>query len=257
MNRHFTLLLELTRKDIKTRYFDSFSGLAWLIIQPMLLLLIYSFVFVIIFKARVPEADLTGFVPYLAIAFWPWTAFSESILRSADSVTENSEIIGKIALPAEVFPGAAVTSTFVMHMIGYLAVLIVLQATGTAIQWLYLPLAVLLMGVLFVAALSLGLLISSISVFVRDLKHALPALMMLWFFSTPILYSISLIPERYRYLLALNPFYYFSSTIREMLLAGTWRPGMKDALAIFLVLVSFGIAVAFFRRVRPRFEDFF
>ena len=112
MKKGFAIFLELTRREIKTRFLDSFSGLAWLVIQPLILLLIYSFVFVVIFKAKIPEADLTGFVPYLAVAFWPWTAFSESVLRSVSSINANANLIGKVSLPSEVFPCAVVSASF-------------------------------------------------------------------------------------------------------------------------------------------------
>lgn len=257
MNKGVSIFLELSQREIKTRFLESFSGVAWLLLQPLLLLAIYSFVFVVIFKARVPEADTTGFVPFLAVAFWPWVAFSESVLRSVSAITENAELIGKVALPSEVFPAATISATFVMHMTGYLAVLAVLALTGTDIHWLMLIPALLLLCLVYLFALSLGLFLSSLNVFIRDFEHVMPPLMTLWFFSTPILYSIALIPERLQQYLYINPFVYFVKTLREMLLFGTWRPGFDDLAAVVTVsLISF-LALRFFRRLSPRFEDFF
>jgi ABC-type polysaccharide/polyol phosphate export permease len=257
MNKGVSIFLELSQREIKTRFLESFSGVAWLILQPLLLLWIYSFVFVVIFKARVPEADTTGFVPYLAVAFWPWIAFSESVLRSVSAITENSELIGKVALPSEVFPTATISATFVMHIIGYLAVLLVLTFTGTNIHWLMIIPALLLLCLVYVFALSLGLFLSSLSVFIRDFEHVMPPLMTLWFFTTPILYSIDLIPAWLQQYLYFNPFVYFVATLREMLLFGTWRPGTDDLVAVALVGLIGLLAVRFFRRLSPRFEDFF
>jgi len=257
MNKGVSIFLELSQREIKTRFLESFSGAAWLILQPLLLLLIYSFVFVIIFKARVPEADTTGFVPYLAIAFWPWISFSESVLRSVSAITENTELIGKVALPSEVFPAATVSATFVMHLAGYLVVLLVLTLTGTAIHWLMLIPALIVLIMVYIFALSLGLFLSSLNVFVRDFEHVMPPLMTLWFFGTPILYSIELIPENLRQYMHINPFLYFVQTLREMLLFGTWRPGLDDLIALASIIIFGILAIRFFRRLSPRFEDFF
>ncbi len=103
---------------------------------------VYAFVFTTIFKARIPDAADIGFVPYLAVAFWPWTAFSEAVLRANSSITANGALIGKVAFATEQIPLASVTATFIMHIIGYLAVLIVLQLLGTHIYWLYLLLVI-------------------------------------------------------------------------------------------------------------------
>ncbi len=257
MNKGVSIFLELSQREIKTRFLESFSGVAWLVLQPLLLLLIYSFVFVVIFKARVPEADTTGFVPYLAVAFWPWIAFSESVLRSVNAITANAELIGKVALPSEVFPAAIISSTFVMHLAGYLAVLVVLAIAGTTIYWLMLMPALLLLCLVFLFALSLGLFLSSLNVFVRDFEHVMPPLITLWFFSTPILYSMDLIPERLQQYMYINPFVYFVQTLREMLLFGSWRPGLDDLIAFVLITGLGFLALRFFRRLSPRFEDFF
>ena len=257
MNKGVSIFLELSQREIKTRFLESFSGAAWLVLQPLLLLLIYSFVFVVIFKARVPEADTTGFVPYLAIAFWPWIAFSEAVLRSVSAITDISELSGKVAWPSEVFPAATISATFAMHVVGYLAVLLVLTLTGTEIHWLMVIPALLLLSLIYLFAMSLGLFLSSLNVFIRDFEHVMPPLMTLWFFATPILYSIELIPEHLRQYLYLNPFVYFVQTLREMLLFGTWRPGLDDVIAVGTIGIFIYVALLFFRRLSPRFEDFF
>ena len=127
---------QLVSRAVRTDYLDNLTGFAWLVIQPLLLLAVYAFVFTTIFKARIPAAGELGFVPFLAVAFWPWTAFSESVLRASGAVTSNAALIGKVAFPAELLPLSTVAATFLMHLAGYLAVLIVLQLLGTTIHWL-------------------------------------------------------------------------------------------------------------------------
>ena len=132
----------LVVRQIRQDYLENITGFAWLILQPLILLAVYAFVFSTIFKSRIPEADEIGFVPYLAVAFWPWTAFSEAILRANNSITANGGLIGKVAFATEQIPLATVTATFIMHLIGYLAVLIVLQLLGTSIHWLHMLLVI-------------------------------------------------------------------------------------------------------------------
>ncbi len=257
MQKNIILIRELVRREIRSRYLDSLSGLAWLVIQPLMLLLIYGFVFVIIFKAKIPEADTTGFLPYLAIAFWPWTAFSESVLRSISSVTGNAGLIGKVAIASEVFPIATVTATFLMHCIGYIAILLIMAAFGVDLHWWALLPAIVILILLYAFALALALLVSSLNVFVRDLEHVLPPLMTLWFFGTPIIYSISLIPEQYQHWMRLNPMTGIMDTLRGYFLRGEYVPSLSLIVTTVAIMFLLAFAVWFYRRLSPRFEDFF
>ena len=144
----------LVVRQIRQDYLENLTGFAWLILQPLILLAVYAFVFSTIFKARIPEAADIGFVPYLAVAFWPWTAFSEAILKANSSITANAALIGKVAFATEQIPLATVTATFIMHLVGYIAVLIVLQLMGTGIHWLYLLLVLPIMLLMWVFACS-------------------------------------------------------------------------------------------------------
>lgn len=125
---------QLVSRAIRTDYLENLTGFAWLILQPLMLLAVYAFVFTTIFKARIPDVGTGGFVPYLAVAFWPWTAFSEAVLRSSNTISANAALIGKVAFPSELLPLSTVTATFMMNMLGYLAVLLVLQLMGATIH---------------------------------------------------------------------------------------------------------------------------
>ena len=178
---------QLVSRAIRTNYLENLTGFAWLIIQPLMLLAIYAFVFTTIFKARIHDTGGVGFVPFLAVAFWPWTAFSEAILRSSNCISANAALIGKVAFPSELLPLSTVTATFLMNMTGYLAVLVVVQILGTDIKWLGLLAAIPLLFLMFLLSSGIALFASGLQVFVRDIAQILPPLMTFWFFSTPIL----------------------------------------------------------------------
>ncbi len=246
----------LVVRQIRQDYLENLTGFAWLILQPLILLAVYAFVFTTIFKARIPEAGDIGFVPYLAVAFWPWTAFSESILRASGSITGNAALIGKVAFATEQLPLASVTATFIMHMIGFLAVLIFLQLTGTPIHWLLLAAAVPVLLLMWVFAAAITLLTSSIQVFIRDVAQILPPLITFWFFTSPILYSTTHLPPSVRTIANWNPIAWFVGQLRQTLLFGEVRLD-ATALAIALFICIFAwLALRFFRRFADHFEDF-
>jgi len=246
----------LVARQIRQDYLDNITGFAWLILQPLILLAVYAFVFSTIFKARIPEAGDIGFVPYLAVAFWPWTAFSEAVLRANNSITANAALIGKVALATEQIPLASVTATFIMHLTGYLAVLIVLQLLGTGVHWLFLGLAIIVLLLMWVFACAIALFTSAIQVFVRDLAQILPPLMTFWFFTTPILYSPSYLPESIRVIAQWNPMAWFVGRLRELLLFGEVNMDVRVlAMLVFVTLFAWA-SVRFFRRFSGHFEDF-
>lgn len=250
------LFRELLWREIRSRFIGSFTGWLWLIVTPLLLLAVYGFVFGVIFRARVPEGLDMPFVGWLAIALWPWLAFSESILRASESIPQHSSLISKVALPRELLALSAGTSVFLLQMAGYAAVLIALQILTPGLSWSGLPHALLILASLYLAASGLGLMMAALRVFVRDLQHLLPTLLMFWFFLTPILYAPEMLPETMREWLAWNPMTWVVMEIRAALISGQAWPGW--------VLAAFGLASAgiylfglwVFRRLSPHFEDF-
>lgn len=247
---------QLVSRAIRSDYLDNVTGFAWLIVQPLLLLAVYAFVFTTIFKARIPSAGDIGFVPYLAVAFWPWTAFSEAVLRASAAVTANAALIGKVAFPTELLPLSTVTATFLMHLAGYLAVLIVLQLLGTPIFWPGLLAALPLLLLLGLFAGALALFASALQVFIRDVGQILPPLMTFWFFTTPILYSVALLPPAWAAVMHFNPMAWYVDRLRDFLLFGDFSLQLADAVVPLLTLALFALSLLFFRRFSAHFEDF-
>lgn len=247
---------QLVSRAVRTDYLENVTGFAWLILQPLLLLAVYAFVFTTIFKARIPDAGPGGFVPYLAVAFWPWIAFSEAVLRASNAISANAALIGKVAFPSELLPLSAVTATFMMNMAGYLAVLVVLQIIGAPIHWTGLAGALPVLLLLYVLASGLALFTSALQVFIRDVSQILPPLMTFWFFTTPILYSASVFPERFAWAVEFNPMAWYVGRLRDFLLLGRYSLSLSDLVVPLLTLALFWISLRFFRRFSSHFEDF-
>ena len=251
-----TVFRQLVLRAIRTDYLENMTGFAWLVLQPLALLAVYAFVFTTIFTSRVADPEMGGFVPYLAIAFWPWTAFSESVLRSSNCISANAALIGKVSFPSELLPLSTVTATFLMNMAGYLAVLLVLQLTGVSIHWLGAIAAIPILALLYLLACGLALFFSALQVFVRDVSQILPPLMTFWFFTTPILYSSSLVPDPFATLLKFNPMAWYVERLRDFLLLGKFEFSAMDVIIPTLTLLVFWGSLLFFRRFSGHFEDF-
>jgi len=250
------LALHFVRRDIRNRYLGSFSGGAWALLQPLIQLAVYGFVFVYVFKARAPGADAPGYVPFLALGLWPWVAFSEALTRSATAIQDNAALIGKIALPRPVLVFAAAASSFLIHAVGFCAIVLALRLWGVPVDLLMLPLALAGFAQLFLLALGVAFLFAAVQVFVRDLAPALPQLIMLWMFASPVFYARSQLPERYQGWLDFNPFTYYPELFRALLLhdgsVGLAAQGVALVLALLVLALGFGV----FRRLAPHFEDF-
>ena len=247
---------QLVSRGVRSDYLQNLTGFAWLVLQPLLLLAVYAFVFTTIFKARVPDGGAMGFVPFLAVAFWPWTAFSESVLRASGAITGNAALIGKVAFPSELLPMSTVAAAFLMNMLGYLVVLVVLQLMGTPVVWTGLLAAVPLLVLLWLFASALALFVSALQVFIRDVAQILPPLMTFWFFTTPILYGVESVPAALGLVMRFNPMAWFATRLRDFLLYADFGLGLSDLLMALVVLLLFGAALLFFRRVSTHFEDF-
>lgn len=250
------LTLRFCERALRERFSGSFSGGLWALFQPLLQLAVYGFVFVHIFKARVPGVDAPDYLIFLVVALWPWTALAEAILRATTAIEENAALIGKVALPREVLVLASVVASFAIHLVGFLVIVLALAAFGQGVHLAGLAPALLLYVPLFALALGLGLACAAVQVFVRDLVQIVGQLLPLIMFSAPVFYDRSLLPEQYRNLMDLNPFTFYAEGFRTALLHyGTfeWSPVLLAcALALAVLLAGRWL----FARLDPHFEDF-
>ncbi len=250
------LALHFIRRELRNRYLGSFSGGLWALFQPLIQLAVYSFVFVYVFKAKVPGANAPGYVPFLVMGMWPWNAFAESLARATTSIQDNAALIGKVALPREVLVLSAVAANFLLQGIGFCAIVIALRLFGVPVDLLALPLALLGYLQLFILALGFAFLFAAIQVFVRDLSSALPQLLMLWMFASPVFYARASLPERYQGFMGLNPFTHYVEFFRAVLLHSGEISLYSQAISLIVAVIVLAIGYAVFLRLGPHFEDF-
>ena len=195
------LLYILTMRDIRVRYKQTALGAAWAIIQPLFTMLIFT-----LFFGRLAGMPSDG-IPYPIFAYaglLPWTFFSNAVTNSGNSLVGNSNLITKVYFPRMIIPMASVGSGLIDFAIafGLLVVLMFYYGVAISLSILMLPVLVILTSLL---AMGIGMWMSALNVKYRDIRHALPFLIQLGMFVSPIIYPTTIVPEKWRWLLAFNP----------------------------------------------------
>ncbi|MEO8385430.1 MAG: ABC transporter permease [Betaproteobacteria bacterium] len=249
------LLVRFTEREILSRFAGSAFGLVWALVNPLLLLGIYAFVFGQLFKTRMGDLSTDSYVAFLAIGLWPWMMFADGVMRALQSVQANAPLIKKVAFPHLLLVLAAVNSVFLVHLAGYAAVLVLLAATGSTIHLVGIPSLLLAIATLYLLAVGVGAFFAALQPLLRDVEQVVaPGLMMLQFL-TPVLYPVSVIPEAYRHWFALSPLTGVMQHLREGLLQGS-LPQSGDLMMLFVGAIVAAIGLGFFVRLSPYFEDF-
>ncbi len=247
---------EFLRRELTNRYIGSAAGVLWVFVQPILKLLIYSFVFSTIFRIRFSEFGSEGFLPFVAVGLWPWLAFSEALQRSVTSVQSNSSLIRKIKFPHQILVYSAVVAVYIIHLSGLLLVFGVLSMMGYTVYFSMVPLLIAYYFVQILVSIGVGFILSSFQVFLKDVNQIVSSVMMLMFYLSPILYSVTQVPEQFRQFYQLNPMTFLIGRYRELMLSGTWNFQQIDLIAFAASISVFVIGYMIFRRCSRRFEEF-
>lgn len=249
------LIWNFIKRDISQKYVGSLLGLYWSVINPIITLVIYILVFGVFLKVRLPgDTDIWDFALYFAAGFLPWTAFQDSVMRAARSIIDNKNYIKKVPFPSEIFPIYVTLSEFVNLLIGliiFFVLFLILKGVPTVFI-LLLPLAILLQ-IMF--TLSLAFFLSSGAVYFRDIPQMLGAIFMIWFWATPIAYTVNLIPADFQWIVTWNPAYYMLTIYRDALFYGK----IPD-LSILVPFVIFSVvlliaSIYFFGKTKRGFGE--
>jgi lipopolysaccharide transport system permease protein len=244
------LLYFLTWRDIKVRYKQAAFGVAWAVLQPLFLMLIFT-----LFYGRLAGVE-TGGVPYPLFAFSGlvlWTFFANAVSGSGNSLVGNANLITKVYFPRMLVPAAAVAACLVDFALtcALLVVLMIFYGVAPSAGVLLLP-AIVLMATLF--ALGTGMWLSALNVKYRDIRFAMPFMIQLWLFVSSVIIPSSAVPARWRWLLALNPMSGYVEGARAALFGGPFDWGaLASAAAITAAVLVY--AAFEFRRMEKNFAD--
>lgn len=253
------LLSQLIRRNIEARYRGSMLGLIWSFALPLLMLAIYTFVFSVIFKAKfgdIPNDNKLAFALVMFSGMAIFNIFSESILTSCVIITGNPNYVKKVIFPLEILPVSQVLSSLILSMPWFLLLFVGTGFIGVpfTLSWtmLFLPLTIIPLllftsGVAFFAA--------SLSVYIRDLQYLVGVIMQILFFITPIFYPISGVPEKYRFILRLNPLSPIVEQTRELFLYGHHPDYFVCLFSLLIGFLCFQLGGFWFVKTKKGFAD--
>jgi len=244
------LLWVLTTRDIKVRYKQTVIGVAWAVIQPLMTMVILSVIFGQL--AKIPS-DGYPYPVFLYAALLPWAYFANAISTSGGSLVASSQLVSKVYFPRLLIPLSSIGAGLMDLAIATAILVLLMLYYGVGVSANLLMVPFLLIALLF-TALGVGVLLSALTVAYRDFRHVVPFLVQVWMYLTPVVYPVSLIPEKWQWLIYLNPMAGLIEGFRSAFLG---RPFDTSALTLsFLIaLILFTFGVAFFERVERRFAD--
>jgi len=253
--RYRGLIQSLVARELKARYRGSFLGFFWSFINPLLLLLVYSFVFSYVMNAAQDER-VTPYALFMFCGILPWTWFSSSLAESSNVLISGGNLIKKVLFPAEVLPIVTSLANMVHFLLGLPILVIFLayyRAPITLGELAWFPVIVLVQLIL---TTGLGLLVAALTVHFRDIRDILSNVLSLWFFATPIIYPWQHAPDLGKWFLNVNPFTHLAISYQEVLFFkgpfGHWRWLLALAAGS---IVFFLFAYFVFDRLRDTFAE--
>lgn len=245
------LFVTLAARDVKLRYRQTALGVTWVVLQPLLAAAIFAFVF-----GRVARMPSDG-VPYLVFAYaglLGWTAFNSTLTKASACIVQNSQLVSKVFFPRLILPLSTVFSTVIDFSVSAAVMAVLMAAYGIEPRWGLLLLPVWL-ALLVVLAVGLGLYTSALMVSYRDLQYAIPVLVQLLLYASPVAYAVSAVPERLRAFYFLNPLAGLLEAFRWSILGrGELRLSSVGYAAVVSVL-TFAWGAYSFKRMERRFAD--
>ena len=254
-SEHRGLIRSMVRRDLTNRYKGSVMGLAWAIIHPAVMIVIFTVIFSGIFSARFgAEGGHLRFAVYMFCGMLPWIAFSDGVQRATMAMAENVNLVKRVIFPVEALPVNIALSALAQQLLGT----IVLLAAALILQHKIHP-TVALMPVLLVpqllATVGLGWLMASLGVFIRDMPQFSQLVLSAWLYLTPIFYPEESVPAQYRWLINLNPMAPLIRSYRRILLEGASPDWRGLGITSIVAVVCFVLGYWWFERTKKAFAD--
>ena len=250
--RRRDLLWHMTVRHLRGQYKQSILGYAWAFVNPLSQIVILSFVFSTIL--RIPAPENVPYPLFMFVGLLPWIFFSSAIASATDSVVGASSLVTKVYFPREILPTAAVLTKLVELSFGLMILIVLMLYYGdppeaTAV---WLP---LLFFINLVFTLGLAYPLAAANLYFHDVRFLVGVVLLLWFYLTPIIYPVSLVPEKYEIIFDLNPMALFINAYRRVLLYGE-APGIdKVLLGMVIAMVTFLVGYYLFKKMERGFAD--
>lgn len=243
------LLKTNIKKEIRGKYKGSWLGVVWTFLNPLLMLAVYSFVFPYILRV-----DVDNYTIFMIVALIPWNFFTTAIQNGTGCVVANGNILKKVYFPREIIPISVTTSQLINFLITMIIVFlfIIFSGVGFSIHILLLPVLVLIQ---YIITLGFNFILSAITVFVRDVDHFVSIIMMLAFYATPIIYKADMLPDKFQWVLKINPMAQLIEGYRSIMYYHT-MPNMFTILTwAVLSIVLLVVGYLIFKKLERSFVE--
>lgn len=241
------LLKELVSRDLKVKYRRSFLGYVWSLLNPLLMMTVMTIVFSYMFRFDIPNFPL-----YLICGQTLWTFFNESTNMSMYSVLQNGALIKKVYIPKFIFPISRVMSSFVTMSFSLGAIVLVMLFTKAQFYWTILLIPVPL-ALLLLFCIGVGMVLSALSVYFRDITHLYSVLTLAWMYLTPIFYPVDALPTEVVPLITNNPMYHYITFFRYLVLYGAFPDWSMVEMCILWSGIACALGLTVFRRLQRNF----
>lgn len=243
------LLKTSIKKDVGGKYKNSFLGVLWSFLYPLLQIAVYAIVFPLIMKSNMPN-----YTVFLCCGLIPWNFFSTAISRASFTIVENGNIIKKVFFPREILPISVVTSEAVNFVISTIIILVFCLAYGIGLSVfvVFYPLVLLVQYLLLIG---ISLLVSSITTYFRDLQHFVGIALQLLFYATPIVYAADVIPSNFQWILNLNPMTFIIDGYRAIFYYQEQPDFVSLGTTLLISIVLCVIGYLIFNKLQKRFAE--
>lgn len=249
--RYRELLGQLVGREIKARYKQSILGYFWVILNPFFQLMVMTFVFSTVMRISIPGVP---YLLFLYVGLLPWTFFTNSLSSATNSLVDSRSLITKIKFPREILPLASILAKIVdlgMASLVLLPFFVFYHRPVSLYALWFIPILIIQL----ILTAGLGLILSALNLFYRDIQYLISLVLMLWMYLTPIIYPVEFVPDRFRFIFKVNPMSVLVNAYRQAILAGS-SPRVENLLiALIVSLITFGVGLIVFKRLERSFAD--
>lgn len=243
------LLKNNVKKEIRGKYKGAWLGVLWSFLNPLFMLVIYAIVFSEIMKVSIPN-----YAMFMFVALMPWTFFTTTISLGTNSIVTNSGIIKKVYFPREIIPVSIVTSNLINFLISCIIMFsfLLISGLGLSVYALFFP---LILALQYFLMLGMVLILSALTVYIRDIEHFVGITLLALFYGTPIVYSMDMVPDKIAWILNLNPMTPIINSYRDILFYQRMPDLNNLFIQLIFVLVLFFVGLFVFKKLQKNFVE--
>ena len=241
--KNLPLIYGLTERHVASRYRGSVLGFLWSLINPLMLMGIYT----LVFKYYIKFDSIPYYSVFMLTGLLPWIWITSSISEGATSITSSGHLVTKAMFPAQVLPLVVVLGSLVHFLLSILVLIVFSLCLGKAftLSSIFLPIIVFFQ---FIFLYGISLVVSALNVRFRDIQHIIPNIFSLLFFLCPIVYTVNSVPERFRWTLTVNPFAFFIGIYHKVIFDGEFLSIYEGLILIIVSTISLYIGVSYFEK---------